>query len=490
MTEILRQKIIKLVRGEEGVALVVTLALFMFLYVSCAGVYSIGRAVKDRIILQNAVDAAAYSAAVVQADYLSRIATINKAMAWNYAQLLKSQKNWIVLRFLKEVDSMALAENKNDEGVNIKIIAGDKELSLSKADLLLNTSGKSLKTYESDIDKYAVRLLDLYSALHDEDFGLTKRMEKEVRDTVDDILAANLPFRIGELCRKKVKVENVLIPMDAKEEERRFLSISLDDDSFVGDGKWYEFSDDGDGFKRDVLSEEKLWAQEWQTSNDGLTWFRRDPIDAYDFVSSELPRYGSTANPLTIAGGFFLRDGAALGSITVAVAKWNENSWKGLIDDKDLAKGIHAVFNHAEKNDWTFAIASAQAGYRSNTDIDARKKGREYSLNGEDFDFVKLGKEGEVVEFDGQDWDALYLPVRKAFKDGAAFKEWLTSKSGDDDWKPLVEDRKYVSGSLADISFDDLNHKALSRMHNNSGANQVLRWDGDGIHEFLDLMYH
>lgn len=91
----------RLGRGEEGVAFVATLALFMFMYVVCIGVYAVGTQVKERIQLQNACDAAAYSAAVVQADTLSRIATINRAMAWTYVQMTRRQMDCIVARWLQ-----------------------------------------------------------------------------------------------------------------------------------------------------------------------------------------------------------------------------------------------------------------------------------------------------------------------------------------------------------------------------------------------------
>ena len=100
MLHILRDKFIRLGRDEEGVAMVVTLAIFMFMYLICMGVYAIGTAVKTRIHLQNACDAAAYSAAVVQADTLSRIATLNRAMSWTYVQMSRRQMDYIVDRWL------------------------------------------------------------------------------------------------------------------------------------------------------------------------------------------------------------------------------------------------------------------------------------------------------------------------------------------------------------------------------------------------------
>jgi hypothetical protein len=52
--------------------------------------------VRQRIELQNAADAASYSAAVIQADTISRVATINRAMAWTYLQLTRRQMDYIV----------------------------------------------------------------------------------------------------------------------------------------------------------------------------------------------------------------------------------------------------------------------------------------------------------------------------------------------------------------------------------------------------------
>jgi len=102
MLRILRDKLVRLGKGEDGAALIVTLALFMFMYLSCAGVFTVGQLVKDRIHLQNACDAAAYSAAVVQADTLSRIATINRAMAWTYISMSRRQMDYIVWKWLTE----------------------------------------------------------------------------------------------------------------------------------------------------------------------------------------------------------------------------------------------------------------------------------------------------------------------------------------------------------------------------------------------------
>lgn len=112
MLKILRDRLIRLGCDEDGVALVVTLGVFMFLYVVCASVYAVGWTVKEKLHLQGACDAAAYSAAIVQADTFSRIATINRAMSWTYQQMTRRQMDYIVWQWLEE----AVEHYKHDKG--------------------------------------------------------------------------------------------------------------------------------------------------------------------------------------------------------------------------------------------------------------------------------------------------------------------------------------------------------------------------------------
>lgn len=93
----------KLLSDERGVALVFTIAVFLFLFVLILSVYSTGENIRRKEELQNACDAAAYSAAVVQADALSRMAVINRAMAWTHIQTAKMQMDYITYKWLRRV---------------------------------------------------------------------------------------------------------------------------------------------------------------------------------------------------------------------------------------------------------------------------------------------------------------------------------------------------------------------------------------------------
>lgn len=91
----------RLAREESGVALMMTLGVFLLLYILCCGVYATGEIIRQKQELQNACDAAAYSAALVQADAFSRMAVVNRAMAWTYIQLCREQMDYITFAWLR-----------------------------------------------------------------------------------------------------------------------------------------------------------------------------------------------------------------------------------------------------------------------------------------------------------------------------------------------------------------------------------------------------
>lgn len=86
---------------QEGFVLMLTLSIFLFLFLLSMSIYAVGDTIHKKIQIQNACDAAAYSAAVVQADGLSRMATVNRAMSWTYVQMTNHQMDYITYRWLR-----------------------------------------------------------------------------------------------------------------------------------------------------------------------------------------------------------------------------------------------------------------------------------------------------------------------------------------------------------------------------------------------------
>lgn len=97
----------------QGFVVMSTLAIFLFLFILCASIYAVGETIHQRIKIQNACDAAAYSAAVVQADGLSRMAVVNRAMTWSYIQMTNRQMDYITYRWLKLTCKRFQEDKKN-----------------------------------------------------------------------------------------------------------------------------------------------------------------------------------------------------------------------------------------------------------------------------------------------------------------------------------------------------------------------------------------
>lgn len=104
MARIFKAEMNRLRREESGVALMLTLSVVLLLYVLCAGIYAVGETARQKIEIQNACDAAAYSAALVEADGLSRMAMVNRALAWTYITLTNMQIDYLTYKWLQLVE--------------------------------------------------------------------------------------------------------------------------------------------------------------------------------------------------------------------------------------------------------------------------------------------------------------------------------------------------------------------------------------------------
>jgi hypothetical protein len=271
-----RQSLIRLGRDESGAAFLVTLALFMFMFLLCSGVYSIGDMVRQRIELQNAADAAAYSAAVIQADTISRVATINRAMAWTYLQLTRRQMDYIVdkwvglteTRMKEDRDKMedfwevyGECDGTHDSGpqpttywcglygldslfamncdIQVPIPNNmDKAIPIFQTLFKLHLMGQrgsgnpmldALPTLEPQILCDKANIVAMNLALID----TVQQLPGKIEEVVPNVLKANLPERLvnaGDfqyyLYQNKTPLSNFMFLNNKKEDERRFLAFA------------------------------------------------------------------------------------------------------------------------------------------------------------------------------------------------------------------------------------------------------------------------
>ena len=220
----------ELMHDKSGAALALTLAFVLPMYLTVIGIYGVGEMVRNKIELQNAADAAAYSAAVVQADYLSRMATVNKAMAWTYVDLQKRSMDLAMDAFCAKVFTkfqsdlaMCIRENRpchmHVPGVNFNcgtdVLVDDKVLLFSGCGVGIpelakefngqgswgrfllnhawkvaqaNVKGKGVVVNTPKVLKYSYNIVKMMSKLK----SLREDYPKKIKDTARQIAIANM----------------------------------------------------------------------------------------------------------------------------------------------------------------------------------------------------------------------------------------------------------------------------------------------------------
>ena len=220
----------ELARGTSGAALAITLSFVMPVYLMVIGIYGVGEIVRNKIEIQNAADAAAYSAAVVQADYLSRMATVNKAMAWTYVDLQKrsldlAMDSFSAYVFAKFQADLANCIQKNSPchmhapGINFNcgtdILVNDTVLDVAGTGVgipelakefngqgmltrflltqafhvaVANIKGKGTVTNEPKVIKYSYNIIKMTKKLID----LRSEYPKKVKEVAQQIAIANM----------------------------------------------------------------------------------------------------------------------------------------------------------------------------------------------------------------------------------------------------------------------------------------------------------
>ncbi|MBR2441367.1 MAG: hypothetical protein IKB25_14310 [Lentisphaeria bacterium] len=95
----------KLIFDDSGIAIAYTVMASLFIFLICVSTYAMSENIRQKIEMQNACDAAAYSGAVVQADMLSRIAVLNRALSWTYVQTNRRHMDYVIDVWVNAIDT-------------------------------------------------------------------------------------------------------------------------------------------------------------------------------------------------------------------------------------------------------------------------------------------------------------------------------------------------------------------------------------------------
>lgn len=479
-------RFVSLGADESGVALAVTILMFSLLFLSFASVYAIGTATREKIHLQNAADAAAYSAAVVQADTLSRLATINRAMAWTYVQQTRRKMDYIVYQWLD------LTLQKYDKDYNEARdwnLQSDCPTHRSKTPYPYWSIGKDLVYPMIDLNGNWVLVplvrasLPLFNAhlltqmksatipmvgtaglaaqmLEDStaivamnlaEDDLVMRMKGRMKAAAESTLDANIPddwkkstffsYHHDEGLAGMLPTPSYLrLARNNKDDERQFCGGVYSDS---------EYQDDADGVFKEGIDDWFVLASGHGARAAGneiglkRAYLRRGPGDAlyssWEWYSIKciyipptpwtpeihipIPNWGSghvygddpshshyetaKAMPWFVDLDYFSSDG----TVSVGVARRADNVWSKITG---TAQGLFAAFTPSVR--WTWAFSSAKAGYHRPSDSDRDSRAYDISWRGDSqgHGFETVGGERKYWNLCETDWDAVFLPVRKA----------------------------------------------------------------------------
>lgn len=479
--------VVRLWRDEDGVVLAITMIVFLALFMMACAVYAVGETVRQRVEVQNGADAGAYSAAIVQADTLSRVAAINRAMSWTYVQMVRMEMDYIVDKWLWLTLKRWNIDNEKmraynapspchrglpwygtGKGVSVGNGANHKRILLNKHHLTTTDEikavrqaaagqGKSYRALAPKIDRCRQEI----NAMNDKEKELIRRLPHRVKQTVIGILKDNAKDTWND---GFAGGGNIMYALTQEEQplDKNFRVLTLkEEDDFLrhsdyikeqgrtakdvfgpGTDEWFvkQYKSDGPGLQRQykrghpILISEWDWCSSlWQIVKDkcvkvsqtsGSSSVKGDDNEIYDQNYYITER----AQPQVLQEVFFAKGG----SLVVGLTRRLNNPFQFMAVGRDVGVLTPFTVNGGHRYMWT--VSAAIAGYNPKPRQEAQGK---YEVTYEDNAGDKLWN------LKTSDWDALLIPLHRAWAKGKD-RSWqgktagrILSQMKDGPWRPL-----------------------------------------------------
>lgn len=476
----------RLWKDESGVVLAVTMIVFLTLFMMAMAVYAVGDTVRLRIEVQNAADAGAYSAGVIQADCNSRVAALNRALSWTHVRMARMEMDYIVDKWLKLTldawdDDNDMAKQINQGGAcnkGLPYYGTGKGVSLftpfAHKRILLNgrhwettdsikqarssaaAQGKDYETLAGKIDTCRTVIRQINA----KEVDLINRLPGRVEKVVEAVLKGNISdtwndsFAGGGQIMYTLRQE--MAPLDnnfeilGNDQEADFLRHSNyipdrggDVKEVLGPGTddWFvqKAPAGGKGIQREyrqggmrLVAEWDWFASVWQMvkgvcvmvfQTSGSNKVRGQDGYVSDYFETE------TAKPQVLKKIFFAKGG----SLVVGVTRRVNNPFQFMAVGGDL--GVIRPFSVNNANRYMWTASAAIAGYNPNPPNDCQGQ---YEVTYEDNSGDKLWN------LKTSDWDAELIPLHVARAKGTPGRKWDRATAGEiledvkgGPWKPL-----------------------------------------------------
>ena len=457
MLQVLKKRMTALAGDESGVAFAFTVTTALIVFLFGAAVYACGETVREKIELQNTADAAAYSGALVQADTLSRIAVINKAMAWNYVMMTRRQMDHIVDVWLARVLSAYNADktatrmyqnicacHPKFEYANwrVGVMPGGGGGEVTHQLIRLNNSQDVMIPVISGARgghgaynpvSTLASLRRCIAAMNQAESELVSGMKKRIENAVEYVVKADASLTENDR-KVKNKREIEWAFYNLQDASRYFEVLKNDESRFLGFGEFSGSAQSifgngadtwlvkagGEGFRRDYRQSGSSLRAHWYTYNQiwvhakvcvfgGIVVRPGTPI--LGEMARDMYYTGQVAKPQVLKSNYFRPDGA----ITVGVSRPLNNPFAFVFDGGEKA-GIFSAFTVGGGGETLWCVASARAGYR----LSSWKEG----------EFKNRNSIPDKENLRVADWDAEFLPLREEYTTDHNVLKSLAGKLG------------------------------------------------------------
>ena len=465
-------KLKSLLYDDSGVAMAYTVLTSLFIFMLCVSAYAMSENIRQKMELQNACDAAAYSGAVVQADMLSRLAVLNRALSWTYIETNKRQMDATVDDWLQRVVPRDERLEVEARAVNA---SGNCGFGVRNGDFCVcpigqrgvcwfagigNTPGYvALNGQNVSVDHIRIAMGRAYPVESDnilngyENIAILNDAINNIRNSINPFINAAVDRTMRRMtaksgsgvlfgCHLDGKWDNTAPPsyiLPQRDEERfiNYAGTTSQRELDRGNNVWWNLVSTvsgwgSGGFARNYSGGElrargearaKRHIHTYSTFGSshicGTTWTR-------EFHESGRVLFSSTpARPAVLDPGFF----GASGTVLVAAKCKTGNplsAWLGA----DAANGVFSAFNGTGRDMW--ALSTARAGVRLGAGAaDSDDEGAYRILfPGDRSSKPKYSSGNGTWNLCEDDWDAVMIPVNRAWHD-ASQGEWVGTPSAE-----------------------------------------------------------
>ena len=455
---------LRLWKDESGVVLALTVIVFLTLFMMACSIFASGETLRARVELQNAADAAAYSAAIVQADCNSRVAAINRAMSWTYVQMVRKEMDYIVDKWLERIlilwpidDAAMMAFNVASTcnngvpwyvtgyDVSIGDSSNHKKVRLNKKTPLVSISeieqardnarsnGKDYPTLGPQIDTHKSTI----RAMNQKEKELISKLPGRIKKTVESVLKANVTdtwndgfaggAQLSYVLRQEENPFSKTFEVLKQKKEDDFLRHSnyipeegSTSEEVFGPGSekknWFVATGQQEGIQRGYKQRDNVLVAEWHYTSSlweltkagcvQIATFPRQlhTVKGEDVSDSRFTSEIAKANILLKK--FFAKEG----SLVVGLTRRLNNPFQFMIGGGGLGVFRPFTLDEGKRHMWT--ASAARAGYNP-------KPWSKPDCGGE-YEETWIDKSGgnDLWNLKTSDWDATLLPLHRAWAQG------------------------------------------------------------------------